>query len=133
MLIKTLGLVGVSCSLFIVLSWIFGHLVIGVSFGSAYAVTASLLWRYAIATTILILIGTITSYQLALANSNFELPLIGGVCVEVILLIIFHKSLEQVINIMVIVNTFILVILLAKNLPLSAIKNWLVRKSATTF
>jgi O-antigen/teichoic acid export membrane protein len=112
MLVKTLTMVGVACSLFIFLSWSFGHLVISISFGQAYAATAPLLWRYGIATMLLILSGTIAYYKLALANTDFEIPLIGGVCLELILLIFFHKSLGQVIGTIILSNGVMLAAML---------------------
>lgn len=127
-LVKTLAMVGLTCSLFILLSWSFGHLIATVSFGPAYAATAPLLWQYGVAAMLLILTGTISTYELALANTDFEIPLMGGVCLELILLILFHKSLAQVIEMIILANGVMLAGLLARDI-LEAIRTRLAKRT----
>lgn len=113
-LVKTLVLIGLTCALFVGASWSFGNLLVHLSFGAAYASTAALLGPYGLAQTLSILTGTICTYQLALARSDFEVPLISGVGILFVLLMQFHQSLEQVVAMIILTNGAVLAIMVIR-------------------
>lgn len=76
-------------------------LILQILFGAAYLPVAPLLWLYALATALFALANVFINYHLALGNRGGAfLALTAGLC-QVVLLLLFHATLQQVVMIQV--------------------------------
>lgn len=88
---------------------IFPKLIITLMFGEEYLVVASILWKYALATSIFVIANIITYYYLSINNyiPVFISALFGFA--QIGLIIFFHQSLNQVVEVQIITMFCLLV------------------------
>ncbi len=88
---------------------IFPKLIITLMFGDEYLIVASILWKYALATSIFVIANIITYYYLSINNyiPVFISALFGFL--QIGLIIFFHQSLNQVVEVQIITMFFLLV------------------------
>lgn len=109
----SMGMV-LAVSVFIVVgSWFAGELVIQILFGPAYLEVASLLWLYAIATTLYACANVIVIYRLSVGNGTGSYVTVVGGIVQVIALSLFHATLRQVVVVQIMLMAGLLLVLLA--------------------
>lgn len=75
--------------------------VVNVLFGAAYLGIAPLLWLYAVATAFYALSNVIINYRLSTGDGNGAKLAIGGSALQVVGLLLFHGTLEQVVMVQV--------------------------------
>jgi O-antigen/teichoic acid export membrane protein len=93
----SLGIVGVISLPVVGLTAFFPELIVTLLFGKQYIGVASLLWLYALATSLYALANVVVNYRLSLgATKNTSFVLIAGAC-QVLGIILFHASLAQVV------------------------------------
>ena len=99
----------VSLSTLIVLgAYLFPELVVQLMFGNAYLPIAFLLWKYALATSIFAVANIFAYYFLSI---NKYIPVvISGILglTQIILIVFFHESLEQVVVMQILAMAFLL-------------------------
>lgn len=80
---------------------IFPEFSIQILFGQQYLAFSSLLGPLSLAMLLLALINVFTNYFLAIGRLTFIIPLAGFTLLEIILFFLFHQSLKQIINILI--------------------------------
>lgn len=111
LLYLSLGLVAAVSAVIIAVTVIAPNWVVNVLFGSAYLSIAPLLWLYAVATAFYALSNVIINYRLSISEGNGAKIAIGGSFMQVIGLLIFHNTLEQVVIVQVVTMGAMLVAL----------------------
>jgi O-antigen/teichoic acid export membrane protein len=97
LLLTGVGIVAVISIGIIIITWFLPENIIGVLFGSAYLSMAPLLWMYAVATALFAIANVIVNYHLSIGRSFGTWLAIGFGLIQVVLLVLFHNSLQQVI------------------------------------
>ncbi|MFK7060711.1 sugar isomerase [Flavobacterium oreochromis] len=94
--------------LIIVFSALFSKEILLIMFGQKYLVIASILWKYALATTIFVIANLLTYYYLSINNyiPVFISAFFG--CIQVILITFYHQSLNQVVHVQIVTMLFLL-------------------------
>ena len=93
----SLGIVALISLPVVGLTAFFPDLIVTLLFGKQYIGVASLLWLYALATSLYALANVVVNYRLSLgATKNTSFVLIAGSC-QVLGIILFHASLAQVV------------------------------------
>ncbi len=111
---KGLFYMGIISLFTIIVYALFPQQIVNLIFGKQYLNYTSLLVPYTIFMTIMAFVVIIVHYYLSTMNFTFIKPLIFSVILELIFLEIFHESLIQVIEVLLICS-MILLILLLKN------------------
>ena len=91
----------------------FPELIINILFGEQYIAMAPLLWKYAIATSMFAISNIFAYYYLSL--DKYVPVIISGVfgMLQMVLVIFFHNSLEQVVHMQIVAMLLLLVIQLS--------------------
>ncbi|WP_318546311.1 MULTISPECIES: sugar isomerase [Flavobacterium] len=92
----------------IIFSVLFSKEILLIMFGQKYLVIASILWKYALATTIFVIANLLTYYYLSINNyiPVFISAFFGFV--QIILITLYHKSLDQVVHVQIVSMFFLL-------------------------
>ncbi len=109
-LFKYVGYIA-AISIIIVLTCLsFPELIIKILFGEQYIAMAPLLWKYAIATSMFAISNIFAYYYLSL--DKYVPVIISGVfgMLQIVLVVFFHDSLEQVVHMQIIAMTLLLII-----------------------
>lgn len=101
LLYQTIGIDTALCLPAIVGAALFAGPVIATFFGPAYAGAAAQLWRFLLASYLFTLIIVLTKDSLARNTMAFLPLLIGGAVVESVLLAVFHRSINQVLTVLI--------------------------------
>ncbi|MBN8656354.1 MAG: oligosaccharide flippase family protein [Anaerolineae bacterium] len=111
----SLGIVvGVSAPV-ILLTLIVPEFVVQVLFGEKYLGVAPLVWQYALATSLYAMANVVINYRLSLGmGKETGFAIVAGLA-QVIGIMLFHQSLEQVVFVQVVVMTSLFISLLWKN------------------
>jgi O-antigen/teichoic acid export membrane protein len=111
----SLGIVvGVSAPV-ILLTLIVPEFVVQVLFGERYLGVAPLVWQYALATSLYAMANVVINYRLSLGmGKETGFAIVAGLA-QVIGIMWFHQSLEQVVFVQVVVMTGLFISLLWKN------------------
>ncbi|MBN8579424.1 MAG: oligosaccharide flippase family protein [Anaerolineae bacterium] len=111
----SLGIVaGVSAPV-ILLTILAPEFVVRILFGENYLGVASLVWQYALATSLYAMANVVINYRLSLGMGKETGFAIAAGLAQVIGIMLFHRSLEQVVFVQVVVMTGLFVSLLWKN------------------
>ncbi len=111
----SLGIVvGVSTPV-ILLTLIAPEFVVRILFGEKYLGVASLLWLYALATSLYAMANVVINYRLSLGMGKETGFAIAAGLAQVLGIILFHRTLEQVVIVQVVVMTGLFLSLLWKN------------------
>jgi O-antigen/teichoic acid export membrane protein len=108
-LLKYVAYIAILSSTIVLVTYFFPEEVILVLFGDKYLSIAFLLWKYALATSIFAIANIFAYYFLSI---NKYLPVVASAVLgftQIILIILFHNSLEQVVE-MQIISMFILLV-----------------------
>lgn len=109
-LFKYVGYIAVISTIIVVTCLSFPELIIQVLFGEEYLAMAPLLWKYAVATSMFAISNIFAYYYLSL--DKYVPVIISGIfgMLQMVLVIIFHESLEQVVHMQIIAMILLLVI-----------------------
>lgn len=109
-LFKYVGYIAIISALIIVTCLSFPELIINILFGEQYIAMAPLLWKYAIATSMFAISNIFAYYYLSL--DKYVPVIISGVfgMLQMVLVIFYHDSLEQVVHMQIIAMASLLVI-----------------------
>ena len=109
-LFKYIGYITVISMSIILVCFSFPELIINILFGKSYIAMAPLLWKYAIATSMFAISNIFAYYYLSL--DKYVPVIISGVfgMLQMVLVIFYHASLEQVVHMQIIAMVLLLVI-----------------------
>ena len=109
-LFKYVGYIAAIALVIVITCAIFPKLMITILFGESYLPMASLLWKYAIATGMFAVSNIFAYYYLSL--DKYIPVIISGMfgMLQMVLVIFFHESLEQVVHMQIIAMVLLLVI-----------------------
>jgi len=109
-LFRYIGYIATISILIIIACLSFPETIITMLFGKSYLAMAPLLWQYAIATSMFAISNIFAYYYLSL--DKYIPVIISGVfgMLQIILVIFFHKNLEQVVHMQIIAMLLLLVI-----------------------
>ncbi|WP_237275411.1 MATE family efflux transporter [Tenacibaculum ovolyticum] len=112
-LLKYVGYIAIIATLIIVASFIFPEQIITILFGSDYFEIAPLLWKYALATGVFAISNIFAYYYLSL--DKYIPVIVSGIfgMLQIILIILFHKTLEQVVHMQIFAMILLLLIQLS--------------------
>jgi len=100
------------CSGLVIASAIFASTILGVLYGESYIQAAYLLAPYALAASLFTLTNLAVTYQIALGKGQSTwLPVVAGIA-QIILVFVFHESLQQVVFIQIGLMSILLVVVL---------------------
>ncbi len=104
----SLIIVGTIGSSIVLACFLFDNFIIQLLFGEAYLSIASLLWKYAVATTLFSCANVFVYYHMSLNRYTpvFISLLVG--CLQIISLYLYHDSIEQVILVQIILMSALL-------------------------
>lgn len=109
-LFKYVGYIGLLSSVIVVVCAMFPELIITLLFGDAYLSMASLLWQYALATSLFAVANIFTYYFLSLDQYRpIWFSAILGVS-QIVLIVFFHSSLVLVVQLQILVMLVLLAI-----------------------
>ncbi|MEN9561857.1 MAG: hypothetical protein RIR73_101, partial [Chloroflexota bacterium] len=111
----SLGIVVCVSAPLILLTLVIPEFVVQVLFGEKYLGVAPLVWQYALATSLYAMANVVINYRLSLGMGKETGFAIAAGLAQVIGIILFHRSLEQVVFVQVIVMTCLFISLLWKN------------------
>jgi O-antigen/teichoic acid export membrane protein len=101
-LMKYLGYIVLLSTVIVTGSFLFPKLVVTLMFGEKYLSIASLLWKYALATSVFAIANIFAYYFLSIGK---YLPVVISAILgltQIILIVLFHNSLEQVVEMQII-------------------------------
>ncbi|WP_417886530.1 oligosaccharide flippase family protein [Zunongwangia sp.] len=100
-LFRYIGFVCILAATIIGLTYFFPEFIINIMFGEAYVSMASLLWKYALATSLFAISNVFVYYFLSL-DKYWPVALSGvfGIA-QVVSILLFHESLAQVVNVQI--------------------------------
>ena len=112
-LFKYVGYIAVISIVIVIACLSFPELIINILFGEEYLAMSSLLWKYAIATSMFAISNIFAYYYLSL--DKYVPVIISGVfgMLQMILVIFYHNSLEQVVHMQIVAMLLLLVIQLS--------------------
>ncbi|WP_298473841.1 sugar isomerase [uncultured Maribacter sp.] len=126
-LFKYVSYIGLLSTVIVLSCYFFPDLIITLMFGDAYVSVASLLWQYALATSLFAISNIFAYYFLSL--DHYVPVVLSGVLgmSQVFLVAFFHKNLEMVVHMQIIAMSILLVVQLLyfitkKNVPSKAIE-----------
>jgi len=109
-LFKYVGYIGLLSSVIVVACAMFPELIITLLFGDAYLSMASLLWQYALATSLFAVANIFTYYFLSLDQYRpIWFSAILGVS-QIVLIVFFHSSLALVVQLQILVMLVLLAV-----------------------
>lgn len=112
-LLKYVGYIVVLSTLIVTFTWLFPEFVVRLMFGEQYISIASLLWKYALATSIFAIANIFAYYFLSIGK---YIPVIVSAFLgltQIGLIILYHNSLEQVVLMQVLTMVLLLIFQLA--------------------
>jgi O-antigen/teichoic acid export membrane protein len=101
-LLKYVAYIAVLSTSIVLVTYLFPEMVVTAMFGEKYISVAFLLWKYALATSVFAIANIFAYYFLSI---NKYLPVVVSAVLgltQIILIIMFHKSLEQVVEMQII-------------------------------
>jgi O-antigen/teichoic acid export membrane protein len=109
-LFKYVGYIAIISLIIVVTCLCFPELIINILFGEDYIAMAPLLWKYAIATSMFAISNIYAYYYLSL--DKYVPVIISGVfgMLQMVLVIFYHDSLEQVVHMQIIAMILLLAI-----------------------
>ncbi|AUC17082.1 sugar isomerase [Tenacibaculum sp. SZ-18] len=109
-LLKYVGYISLLSGCIVLVTFLFPEFVVGVLFGEAYLGIASLLWQYALATSIFAVSNVFAYYFLSL-DEYIPVILTGilGIA-QVFLIVFFHESLNEIVIMQIIAMSILLVV-----------------------
>lgn len=109
LLFKYVFYIGTLCVAIVIGAYLFPEFAVSVLFGDAYLSIAPLLWKYALATSLFAIANIFSYYFLSL--KNYVPVIISGLLgvSQVLSIIFWHHSLEQVVEIQVILMSCLMV------------------------
>ena len=112
-LFKYVGYIAVISIVIVFTCLAFPELIINILFGEQYIAMAPLLWKYAIATSMFAISNIFAYYYLSL--DKYVPVIISGIfgMLQMVLVIFFHDSLEQVVHMQIVAMLLLLVIQLS--------------------
>lgn len=112
-LFKYVGYIATISISIIMVCIVFPETIITLLFGDSYIAMASLLWKYAVATSMFAISNIFAYYYLSL--DKYIPVLISGVfgMLQMVLVVFYHNSLEQVVHVQIIAMLLLLVIQLS--------------------
>jgi O-antigen/teichoic acid export membrane protein len=112
-LFKYVGYIAILSLVIIAVCFMFPEMAINLLFGKQYIAMAPLLWKYAIATSMFALSNIFAYYYLSL--DKYVPVIISGIfgMLQVVLVVFYHESLEQVVHMQIIAMALLLAIQLA--------------------
>ena len=110
------GFVAIIALVATLMAGIFSNQLIASAFGSQYLAIAPLLWRYAVATSLYALANVIVNYHIALGKTYGTFFVLGGGLLQIVGIILFHKTLSEVVLVQIVVMVALLVVLLGWHL-----------------
>ena len=112
-LFKYVGYIAAISIVIVFTCLVFPELIINILFGEQYIAMAPLLWKYAIATSMFAISNIFAYYYLSL--DKYVPVIISGVfgMLQMVLVIFFHDSLEQVVHMQIVAMLLLLVIQLS--------------------
>ena len=109
-LFKYVGYIALVSAVIVIACIGFPELIIKLLFGDAYITMAPLLWKYAIATSMFAISNIFAYYYLSL-DKYIPVILSGGFgMLQMLLVIVYHDSLEQVVHMQIVAMALLLVI-----------------------
>jgi len=96
--------------------WLSPSFIINTLYGSAYSAAAPLLGTFGIAMGLIALVMVYTAYLLALKDMRFIKVLLGCTFLEIVLLGLFHRTLLQVVHVLILTNGLTLFLLFLSKL-----------------
>lgn len=112
-LLKYTAYIAVLSSIIVLVTYFFPNEVILILFGKAYLSVAFLLWKYALATSIFAIANLFAYYFLSI---NRYLPVFISALLgltQIVLIVLYHKSLEQVVEMQIMAMLILLFFQLA--------------------
>jgi O-antigen/teichoic acid export membrane protein len=109
-LLKYIGYIFAIASVIVIGCAIFPNQIIEILFGDGYLEISSLLWKYALATGIFAISNIFAYYYLSL--DKYVPVILSGVfgMLQIVLVVLFHTSLEQVVNLQIITMIILLIV-----------------------
>lgn len=109
LLFKYVGYITLLCAVIITGTALFPELVVQLLFGNAYVEIAPLLWKYAVATSLFAIANIFSYYFLSLGK--YKPVIISGIMgmAQVVLIVFYHDSLEQVVIVQIAAMTALMV------------------------
>ena len=109
-LFRYIGYITLLSSIIITSCVLFPEVIVQLLFGESYLGISSLLWKYALATSIFAISNIFAYYYLSL--DKYVPVIISGVfgLLQVVLIVWFHESLEQVVHVQIIAMFLLLVV-----------------------
>lgn len=108
-LLQYVGYIVVLSTLIVTFTWLFPEFVVKLMFGEQYISIASLLWKYALATSIFAIANIFAYYFLSIGK---YIPVVVSAFLgltQIGLIILYHSSLEQVVLMQVITMVMLLI------------------------
>ena len=107
-LIKYVSIIALFSAIIVLVTYIMPETVVYLMFGDDYMSIASLLWQYALATAIFAVANVFAYYFLSI--SNYFPVIISALlgCTQIVLIVFFHNSLEQVVHMQIIAMLILL-------------------------
>ena len=107
-LLKYVTYIAILSTFIVLVTYLFPEMVITVMFGEKYLSVAFLLWKYALATSVFAIANIFAYYFLSI---NKYIPVVVSAILgltQIILIIMFHNSLEQVVEMQIIAMVILL-------------------------
>lgn len=108
-LMKYLSIIALFSAVIVLVTYIMPETVVYLMFGDDYLSIAPLLWQYALATAIFAVANVFAYYFLSI--SNYFPVIISALlgCTQIVLIVFFHDSLEQVVHMQIVAMLILLV------------------------
>lgn len=112
-LLKYVGYIFIISFLIVLACFLFPNLIIRILFGEGYLHISQLLWKYAFATGIFAISNIFAYYYLSL--DKYVPVILSGVfgMLQILLIVLFHTSLEQVVHVQILAMILLLLIQLS--------------------
>ncbi|WP_276167527.1 oligosaccharide flippase family protein [Zobellia alginiliquefaciens] len=109
-LFKYVSYIGLLSAAIVVVCYIFPELIITLMFGDSYIAMSSLLWQYALATSLFAISNIFAYYFLSL--DHYVPVILSGILglSQIVLVVLYHESLESVVHMQLIAMTLLLVV-----------------------
>ena len=109
-LLKYVGYIAAIATTIVVVCAVFPNQIIQILFGNGYLEIAPLLWKYALATGIFAISNIFAYYYLSL--DKYIPVILSGIfgMLQIVLVVLFHTSLEQVVHVQIIAMIILLIV-----------------------
>lgn len=101
MLLKALEFTLIVLGMILVLYYLVPEFVLNLFYGSKYADLTPYIWKYGLAMSFLGMVNVMMNYGLAMNNFKIVYCMIFGVLMEILGIMLYHGSIEAVINVVV--------------------------------